>query len=814
MRHARTYLALAALTVAVLPLSSPAASGAHTTLIAGMPAWADVEDLAVSPTDEHVVFLADTLQDGRVELFSVELAQGAQPVLLSATEDGTPIRVARAAISPDGRTVAFAGDIAATGPVASGVWTVPIDGPATRTVRLSQPGSSIQFADQLIFTPDSTRLVYRWVDLNRVSYGFRSAPVDGPLTEVVALSTGGFSAQVSNDELLYGSSSLYRVPIEGPSSARTAIAPKTINDLLFSWRLAPDGRTVAYTAETNGGAENLYSVPIGGPRAAAVQLTDLAEDWHSVDQYAFAGSNRITYIPRTSSDVNDPWPLFSVAAAGPAGGAVQLNGGVGQDAAVERFSPTPDGSRIVFVARQTYEGPQKLVSVPAAGPAGAAQVLDGPGLAGEEFYVLGFSVDGRVVYEEYADFETEAIHSVPVDASRAPTELASTPDSARYVEGAPDAFYTDGGDLFRVPVTGPQSAAERVNDGLAAGGSVRNWQATSDGDIVVYVADQRTNGVRELFASGTLPLPGPGSGGTVERWWGPDRFATAAAISAANFSPGVDVAYIAVGLNFPDALAGGPVAGLDRGPILLTQTDAIPQATSDELRRLAPGGIVILGGTAAVDPSVAGQLATYTSGAVTRLAGSDRYATAAAISAANFDRGVDVAYVAVGSNFPDALAGGPVASLDGGPILLTQTEVIPRATTDELLRLAPEAIVILGGTAAVSASVASQLEAYTAGDVTRLDGSDRYGTATAIAKAAFGSGVDTVFVAVGTNFPDALAGGAPAGIDGAPILLTRTDELPAETVAELRRLQPTRIVILGGTAVVSPQVAAELAGFL
>jgi hypothetical protein len=98
----------------------------------------------------------------------------------------------------------------------------------------------------------------------------------------------------------------------------------------------------------------------------------------------------------------------------------------------------------------------------------------------------------------------------------------------------------------------------------------------------------------------------------------------------------VSVAYVSTGLNFPDALGGGPVAALHDGPVLLVKTDSIPAATATELTRLAPEKIVILGGTGVISTGVEAALAAYTAGTVERLAGADRYETAAAISEANF----------------------------------------------------------------------------------------------------------------------------------------------------------------------------------
>ncbi len=291
---------------------------------------------------------------------------------------------------------------------------------------------------------------------------------------------------------------------------------------------------------------------------------------------------------------------------------------------------------------------------------------------------------------------------------------------------------------------------------------------------------------------------------------GVDRYATGAAISAATYPPGVAVAYVATGLNFPDALAGAAAAGSQGAPILLVTPNSIPGATAIELTRLQPGRIVVLGASGVISNYVLSALAAYTTGTVTRIAGADRYATAAAISATTYAPGVAVTYVATGLNFPDALAGAAAAGSQGAPVLLVGTDEIPSATATELNRLQPGRIVILGAGGVVSANVANALQAFTTGTVTRLSGDNRYATAAAISAATYAPGVAIAYVATGANFPDALAGAAAAGWQGAPILLVTKDSIPAATAAELQRLNPGRVVILGSTGVVSEAVRIQL----
>ena len=298
---------------------------------------------------------------------------------------------------------------------------------------------------------------------------------------------------------------------------------------------------------------------------------------------------------------------------------------------------------------------------------------------------------------------------------------------------------------------------------------------------------------------------------TVERYGGADRYATAALVSGAHFSPGVPAVYIATGGDFPDALAGGPPAAVAGAPILLVTRDAIPPATAQELSRLAPGRIVVLGGPGAISDAVAGQLDAYdTGGGVTRLGGRDRYHTAALISEAHFAIGTDTAYVATGKLFPDALVGGVVAARSGSPVLLTHPLSLSPETEAELRRLAPRRIVVLGGPGAVSDAVAAALVPLTtSGEVSRLAGPDRYATGVA-ASSTIPAPVGALFVATGRTFPDALVAVPAAARSNGALLLVPGGTTTEAIRAEAARLAPGRLVLLGGYAVVTDRVTWDL----
>jgi putative cell wall-binding protein len=172
---------------------------------------------------------------------------------------------------------------------------------------------------------------------------------------------------------------------------------------------------------------------------------------------------------------------------------------------------------------------------------------------------------------------------------------------------------------------------------------------------------------------------------------------------------------------------------------------------------------------------------------------------------------VPVAYLATGANYPDALAGGAAAARAGGPVLLTSKSSLPAASAAELARLKPGRIVVLGSAGVISDAQLAGLQAYTSGSVSRLAGADRYATAVAISAATYAAdGPSTVYLATGTAFPDGLAAGPVAGRAAAPLLLTAPNSLPAAVADELRRLNPSRVVVLGSAGAVSDAVLAAV----
>lgn len=264
---------------------------------------------------------------------------------------------------------------------------------------------------------------------------------------------------------------------------------------------------------------------------------------------------------------------------------------------------------------------------------------------------------------------------------------------------------------------------------------------------------------------------------------GANRFRTALAISQASFPATSSSAVIASGENWPDGLAGGVLASASNGPLLLTRANRLSLEVRDEILRLRPQRIYILGGTGAISSAVENAIRSLPGTSppvVERLWGHDRYATAARIAErvrsytgpATGNRVV----VASGENFPDALSGSALAASARIPILLARRTALTTPTAGALRTIAPAETLVLGGTGVISQAVHDSLpRPY------RIWGIDRYETSRKIAEYGLG-GPAPMFdagrlgFATGTAFPDALAAGQLLGKARTPIILT--DQAP------------------------------------
>lgn len=307
----------------------------------------------------------------------------------------------------------------------------------------------------------------------------------------------------------------------------------------------------------------------------------------------------------------------------------------------------------------------------------------------------------------------------------------------------------------------------------------------------------------------------------VDRLAGADRYATAVEVSKDTFADGAGVPVVlATGQDFPDALSASGLAGVLRGPVLLTANTSVPSSVMAELARLKCNKVYVIGGESVVSIGVFQQLVSSGYNPE-RVYGANRYETAVAVAQKmkQLDStSCQQVFIARGDAYPDALALAPVAYARRGPVLLATSSGLPTATRNAIESIDPVAALVAGGTNVLPATV----EAYLS-DVGvaahREAGANRYDTTARItryAKAQGWSDFAFVGIATGTGFADALSGGAACGYHGGALLLTRPEVLSSEagSVLDDAGSEIARVVILGSEKAVSPTVEFAIMGHL
>lgn len=257
-----------------------------------------------------------------------------------------------------------------------------------------------------------------------------------------------------------------------------------------------------------------------------------------------------------------------------------------------------------------------------------------------------------------------------------------------------------------------------------------------------------------------------------DRIYGDNRYSNAARISQSAYSR-ADHVFIANGDKFTDALTGTPLAALHHAPLLLTYEARLPEATLNEINRLAASRITLLGGRASISQSVENYLRGL-GFTVNRIGGANRYEQAALV-AEEILRLKNVSrsdfFIASGDVFPDALSIASVAAAKKLPILLTREYFVPPVILAFNNRAA--SYTIIGGEATISASAANTLGQNNV-EVNRFSGSDRYAVSRRIIE-HYGTQNDRLYVVSGDHFSDALPASVLAARTGGALLFVRNN---------------------------------------
>lgn len=301
------------------------------------------------------------------------------------------------------------------------------------------------------------------------------------------------------------------------------------------------------------------------------------------------------------------------------------------------------------------------------------------------------------------------------------------------------------------------------------------------------------------YYSNTAVIKGQGIS---RRIFGATRRDTAIAVSLEGWPTGANNVILTRDDNYPDALTGTPLSKQLDAPILFTNSKKLTMATEEEIWRLKPENVFILGGGAAVSQDIEDYLSKRFK--VTRIGGKDRYDTSKLIA-------LRLGYtskvmITTGLDYHDALVGAPMAACNQMPVLLTRPNEIPEYTKEALAHIKPGEVIVVGSTQAVSEKVFLELK-----NPLRICGRDDYETAVLVAE-HFQANASRIILVTGNNWPDALAGSGLAAKFMSPTLYV-ADPLSQPVIdylSQRKYIKGTEINILGGDAAVPTAVKVAI----
>ncbi|MDU5508548.1 cell wall-binding repeat-containing protein [Finegoldia magna] len=274
---------------------------------------------------------------------------------------------------------------------------------------------------------------------------------------------------------------------------------------------------------------------------------------------------------------------------------------------------------------------------------------------------------------------------------------------------------------------------------------------------------------------------------------GQNRYESAAQISREQFTNAKKV-IVVNSQKYADALSATTLSD-GRYSILYTEKDSLPTATRNEIQRLNPIEVYLLGGKQSISDGIENILKKYAN-KVTRIAGKDRYETSAKVAAMSNKKNI---VIASGENFSDPLYASSYAYSNNAKILLSSGKTLSRETRDYLVRNKSKIgnVTVVGGGKSISSSTVRYIQSVTGKNVGRISGRNRYEGSVKVANSMNKS---KVFIASGEDFADALAISPLAQKLNAPILLSAKGKLDTSVIAFLNNFKNSikDVFIVGG----------------
>ncbi|HBF0311749.1 TPA: cell wall-binding protein Cwp10 [Clostridioides difficile] len=226
------------------------------------------------------------------------------------------------------------------------------------------------------------------------------------------------------------------------------------------------------------------------------------------------------------------------------------------------------------------------------------------------------------------------------------------------------------------------------------------------------------------------------------------------------------------------------------------------------------GGGSNSGGSSSGGSSGGGNSSDSTSNVtVKKLKGADRFETAIKISQSGWTKSDTVVIVnGEDKSMVDGLTATPLASVKNSPILLSSNEKLPQKTVEELKRLNPSKVIVIGGNNSMPNSVVEAIKAVNSKiSVQRIDGDTRYQTSINIAKEIDKTNnVSKLYIGAGNGEADSLSIASLAGKEKTPIVLTQKDGVDNEAVQFIKSNKVSNIYFIGGIEKISNKAIEQV----
>lgn len=286
---------------------------------------------------------------------------------------------------------------------------------------------------------------------------------------------------------------------------------------------------------------------------------------------------------------------------------------------------------------------------------------------------------------------------------------------------------------------------------------------------------------------------------------GEDRDETAALISRQGWRSGSDTVIIVNGFNTLEGIIASPLAGAYNAPVLTVKSNRLPNVTRNELVRLKPRTIIMVGDKSSISKSVSNAMRAATGAHMLRAARGNVSDTSVRIAELIRQKvgKVDEVYVVSGTNGPaDALSIAARSAQRRMPVIVVNKNNVPSEAYRWIKNVYPAVAYIIGGENSISEKTADTVRGLVANskESVRISGVDRHDTNAKVLSKFYKREQQNIFVAKSKSsmLVDAVALGPFAAQSGSPVIITPTDSISPYYNQVLKEFKTVDLYQIGG----------------